>query len=53
VASSSAALRQAGSDTMVGKRIKVKDLLNLLAVVPDGTMSPAIKVDASARSVRT
>ena len=53
VASSSAALRQAGSDTMVGKRIKVKDLPNLLAVDPDGTMSPAIKVDASPRSVRT
>ncbi|HET8564636.1 MAG TPA: ATP phosphoribosyltransferase regulatory subunit [Candidatus Binatia bacterium] len=53
VAVSSAAPCQAGPDTMVGKRVKVKDLPNLLAVGPGGITPSAIKVDAHARSVRT
>ncbi len=53
VAVSSEALRQAGFDTKVGKRVKVKDLPILLAMDPEGVMSSAIKADASARSLRT
>ncbi len=53
VAASSEVLRQTGFNTTVGKRVKVKDLPSLLAVVPEGIMSSAIKADASARSVRT
>jgi len=53
VAASSEVLSQTGFDTTVGKRVKVKDLPNLLAVVPEGIMSSAIKADAPARSVRT